>query len=69
MLTNREIELLYHAKDSLRVKCKCGHTNTILDPRGFKICQWCKHYVFLTPQLEFEYRLKEKIYREKRNRK
>ena len=68
-LSNKEIKLLYEAKEPYRVKCKCGHTNTIINPKGYKLCSWCKNYVFLNPRVEFEYRTKQKINEEKRKNK
>lgn len=62
----KEEKMLYEAKKPFRVKCKCGHTCTILNPKGYQLCSWCKNYVFLNPQLEFEYRMKEKLNKEKR---
>lgn len=65
-LSNKEIERLYADKEKCRVKCKCGHTVTILNPKGYQICRWCQNYVFLNPKLEFEYRIKEKLIKERR---
>ena len=62
----REDQLLYEAKEPYRVKCKCGHTNTIINKNGYHICSWCHNYCFINPQVEFEYRMKEKINKEKR---
>ena len=45
---------------NFKVKCQCGHTNT-LTFCDKKICSYCGKYVFKTPQIEFEYRLKEKM--------
>ena len=67
-LTNEEIEQIYQDKQKRSVKCKCGHTVVILDPKGYQICSWCRNYAFATPKIEFEYRMKEKILKEKRNR-
>lgn len=61
-----EEKKLYEAKQPFRVKCKCGHTCTILNPKGYQLCSWCKHYVFLTPQIEFNYNLKKQRIKEKR---
>lgn len=64
-----DIDKIYEDKLRYRVKCKCGHTCTILNPKGYKICNWCHNYVFLTPKIEFEYRMKEKLNEERRNNK
>lgn len=65
-LSDKQIQKLYESKERYRVKCKCGHTNTIINPKGYHICSWCHNYVFLNPQIEFEYRMKEKLSKEKR---
>ena len=67
-LSNKELEILAEERQKYKVKCKCGHTCTILNPKGYQICSWCHKYVFKNPQLEFEYRMKEKINREKRSK-
>lgn len=63
-----EEKLLYDAKQQFRIKCKCGHTCTILSKKGYQICSWCHNYVFINPKIEFEYRMKEKLNKEKRNK-
>lgn len=68
-LSLKEIQQIYDDKERFRVKCKCGHTVTILSPKGYQICSWCHNYAFINEQVEFEYRMKEKINREKRNNK
>lgn len=66
-LSDKEIQQIYEDKQRFRVKCKCGHTVTILDPKGYQICSWCRNYAFINDQVEFEYRMKEKLLKEKRN--
>lgn len=68
-LSNEDIKKIYEDRQKFRVKCKCGHTCTILSPLGYQLCNWCRNYVFLTPKIEFEYRMKEKLIREKRKNK
>ena len=68
-LSYKEEKILYDAKNKYRVKCKCGHTNIILNPKGYKLCSWCKNYVFINPKVEFDYRMKEKLLKERRNNK
>ena len=68
-LSLKEEQLLYEQKQKYRVKCQCGHTNTILNPRGYKLCSWCRNLVFLNPRIEFEYRLKQETMKEKRKLK
>ena len=46
---------------TLKVKCKhCGHTMPIVFTDR-TICTHCGYWVYKTPQLEFEYKLKEKM--------
>lgn len=68
-LSNKEIKRLYEDRQNYSVKCKCGHTCTILNPKGYQICSWCHNYVFLNPKVEFEFRMREKINKERRNNK
>lgn len=42
----------------------CGHTLLFNRPDKV-ICSWCKHYVFKNKKVEFEWRLKESINRNK----
>lgn len=65
-LSNKEITKLYEEKQKYRVVCKCGHTNFIANKTGRAICSYCKEYVFKDKQTEFEYRMKEKLIKEKR---
>lgn len=67
-LTDEE-ERLWEEKSKCKVTCKCGHVSTILNKEGYKLCTWCRNYVFRNPQIEFEYRMKEKLIKEKRNNK
>lgn len=43
------------------VYCKCGHGSVFSIQTDRIICSYCGHYVYRTPQLEFEYKLKEKM--------
>ena len=65
-LTKEEQYRLWQEKDKHKVKCKCGHVNTILNKNGYKICHWCNNYVFETPQKEFEFRLRQNQIKERR---
>ena len=61
---DKEALLQDKLKDN-NVICKCGHTNTISAKEEKKICKWCGNYVFRNKQKEFEYRLKEKMIKER----
>ena len=51
---------------NFRVKCKCGHT-TIMSRAERTACSWCGNWIYRNAQIEFHYKLKEKLIREKRN--
>ena len=65
-LTKKEEERLWQEKTKYKVKCKCGHVTTIINPKGYQLCTWCHNFVFLKPQIEFEYRMKENLIKERR---
>lgn len=68
-LSLKEIERKYEDKQQYKVYCKCGHTNYIANKEGRCICSYCHNFVFKDKKTEFEYRMKQKIKEEKRNRK
>ena len=45
----------------LKVKCKCGHTQTVFKDKT--ICDWCGSWIFRDKKDEFKYRMLEKIRR------
>lgn len=47
------------------IKCKCSHVNTLNINEDKKICKWCGNYIFKNKQAEFEYRLKERMVKER----
>ena len=55
----REVELQAEYFTDHRTKCKCGHSVLITNKSGKQLCKWCGRYVFATPELEKEYRIKE----------
>ncbi len=59
MKSYKEIEKLATFYRYNRVKCKCGHSVLVTEKNGKQLCTWCNRYVFATPELEKEYRLKE----------
>ena len=54
-----EIEKYHQAVSKYRVLCKCGHSVLITSRDGKQLCNWCRQYVFATPELEKQYRLNE----------
>ena len=47
-------------------KCKCGHTLLITEKKGYKLCRFCKRYVFATKEIEIKYRNKEALMKYRR---
>lgn len=60
---------LMNAYSEIRHYCKCGHSVILPAFVDKKICSWCGHYVFRTPKIEFEYKLKQMIRKQKIDRK
>lgn len=52
----------YHNKIStIKHTCKCGHVVVIPTYKDRTLCGHCGFWVYKTPKLEFEYKLKEKM--------
>lgn len=52
----------YHdAIADIKSKCKCGHTKVIPVYVDRIICNYCGHWIYRTPKLEFEYKLREEM--------
>lgn len=47
-----------------KVKCKCSHT-FVLGNQDRGLCSHCGNWVYKSPELEFKYKLQEKIEKEK----
>lgn len=48
------------------IKCKCGCSVVFSKKTDRIICRWCGNYIYRTPKLEFEYKIKEKIIKMKK---
>ena len=61
MLSYKEIEILSGEQTKNRKKCRyCGHTRLL----GFQdkvICDHCGRYIFKDDKTEFDYRMKERM--------
>lgn len=44
-----------------KIECKCGKRTNITTQLDRVICDWCGHWIYRTPQLEFKYKLKERM--------
>ena len=52
----------YHEKiNVIKHTCKCGHVVMIPVYKDRTLCSYCGFWVYKTPKLEFEYKLKEKM--------
>ena len=52
----------YHNKIcKIKHTCKCGHVVIIPVYKDRTLCGHCGFWVYKTPKLEFEYKLKEKM--------
>lgn len=56
----KDIIKLEDERANFKVKCKCGHTMSMINAER-TICSHCNHWVFRTPELEFKYRLRERM--------
>lgn len=61
MQTFKEIEKYYSILTDNKVKCKCGKSIAFSSRVDRIICDWCGHWCYKTPQLEFKYKLKERM--------
>ena len=66
-LTKEEQEKFYIEREKYKRYCKCGHYAYINPKSGVAECSWCHNNIFKDKKTEFEYRMKENLYREKRN--
>lgn len=68
-LNYKEMQLKLEDILKTSYKCKCGHTVVITNKNGRALCSYCHNYVFKDKKTEFEYRMKENQFRERRNNK
>ena len=54
------IAILMDKLNKYRVKCKCGHTLTLIS-RKYEICTWCGRKVYRSKKDEFLDKLKKEI--------
>lgn len=58
---NSEDDRYFDEIQKLKVKCSCGHSQTVFMEKA--ICDWCGKWVYRDPKQEFKDRVKEKIRR------
>lgn len=56
----------YETLKKLAKVCKCGHSITIWNKKGYIVCDWCGRLVFANEKIEKEYRQKETLYKLKK---
>ena len=61
MRTYKEIEKYHRIMTENQIKCKCGKKTNIRAQLDRVICDECGHWIYRTPQLEFKYKLKERL--------
>lgn len=65
--TKEEDDRMFQEMSKHRKKCKhCGHSSVIPVYVDKKVCSWCGNYVFRTDEIEFKFRLEEKLKKGKR---
>ena len=64
-LNFKEMGRKFDSLSNHTIKCKCGHSVAISDADR-AICSWCKKWVYRTKEIEFKYKTKEAIIKEKR---
>lgn len=62
MKSYKDIEKIARERNENKIVCKCGcRSNVIPNKQDRVLCNWCNHYVYRTPEIEFSYRLKEQL--------
>ena len=56
----REDTKMFDSYSQGKVKCKCGHTNFMVDTDRM-ICSWCGNYVYKNKQVEFKYTMQSML--------
>lgn len=56
----RQEKKLFDKICEYRVKCNCSHTMIIIQ-NDRVICSYCGKWVYRTPEIEFKYKLREKM--------
>ena len=61
---DKEMDKKFDSWTSATIKCKCGHS--IVMPNADRtICNWCNRWVYRTKAIEFKFKMKEAIIKEK----
>lgn len=58
----RDVDIrLFEAYTAIRVKCKCGHTQSIPVYKDFDYCSHCKRKIQNNTRLYFKYKLRKEL--------
>ena len=61
----KDMEKLSHEATNLIVKCKCSHS-IVMPSADRTICSYCGSWVYRTKEIEFKYKMKEAIIKERK---
>ena len=57
----KQDHILFDALSKMRVLCKCSHSVFIPNYLDRVICSYCGNWVYRTQQIEFQYKIKERL--------
>ena len=53
-MTIKEDTRYFTERSKYKIKCKCGHTETIKPKAKKKLCSWCGNYIYREAKEEFK---------------
>ena len=59
--SEKRTKKFFNDMSSISVYCKCGHSVQIYSKTDRLLCTWCGKWVYKNPQIEFKYKLQEKM--------
>ena len=65
-MTYQEDSKIFDELSRYRVKCKCSHS-IVMARTDRTICSYCGRWVYRTPQIKFNYKIKEFLNKEAKN--
>lgn len=65
--SEKQMDNLLNVMRDITYICKCGK-RVLISKQDRALCSECGHWVYKTPELEFKYKLKENLIKERRNR-
>ena len=65
-LTRKQVQSIDNEKERLKVACKvCGRRKVIPVYVDRLLCDWCNHWIYREPNIEFKYKLEEQLKKER----